>query len=51
MTDGFIRLPEPAGDAACWLGRVCPECGALDEAPGSFGVCTRCGAELPEVDG
>ena len=34
------------GDAACWLGRVCPECGALDESPRDS--CPRCGAELPE---
>jgi len=37
--------PEPidqGGDAACWLGRVCDNCGALIE--GSRGVlCWRCG--------
>jgi len=29
------------GDAACWLASVCPECGAMREAPGA---CRRCGA-------
>jgi len=34
---------EPEGDAACWLDRVCDECGALVE--GSAAVpCWRCGA-------
>jgi len=50
MTEGIIRVPEPVGDAACWLGRVCPECGALDEAPTPAEVCARCGAELPEAE-
>lgn len=39
------RAPaEPeGGDAACWLDRVCPACGALqDTAP--FARCHRCGA-------
>ncbi|MET7937839.1 hypothetical protein [Streptomyces sp. NPDC005322] len=32
------------GDAACWLDRVCTECGAIqDIAP--FDRCSRCGAE------
>jgi len=32
---------EQGGDAACWLGRVCDNCGALIE--GSRGVpCWRC---------
>jgi len=31
-----------AGDAACWLGLVCPDCGALNAA----GIpCWRCGRE------
>lgn len=33
--------PDQGGDAACWLGRVCDNCGALIE--GSRGVpCWRC---------
>lgn len=33
------------GDPVCWLGRVCPECGALVE----FGtVCPRCDSPLPD---
>lgn len=33
--------PDEGGDAACWLDRVCPECGAFQE---SAGACWRCGA-------
>lgn len=32
---------EEGGDAACWLARVCPECGALLEGSDA---CWRCGA-------
>ncbi|TQM78363.1 hypothetical protein FHX81_0629 [Saccharothrix saharensis] len=42
--------PEPVGDPVCWLSRVCPECGALDEGP-ARAVCPRCGAEMPEREG
>ncbi|MFI0819331.1 hypothetical protein ACH4TX_25650 [Streptomyces sp. NPDC021098] len=43
--------PTPAepegGDAACWLDRVCAECGALqDTSP--FDRCRRCGAEAED---
>ncbi|WP_158545975.1 hypothetical protein [Blastococcus sp. TF02A-30] len=41
--------PEPddeGGDPACWLRRVCPECGRIaDEDPPTR--CAQCGAELP----
>jgi hypothetical protein len=30
------------GDPACWLGRVCAECGALIEGPRGT-ACWRCG--------
>ncbi|MEU5272391.1 hypothetical protein AB0G77_28400 [Streptomyces hygroscopicus] len=43
------RTPDPApaepegGEAACWLEKVCAECGAIqDTAP--FDRCARCGA-------
>jgi hypothetical protein len=40
------------GDPACWLDRVCPQCGRLntgaDNASQRPGTCERCGAELPE---
>jgi len=49
VTDGIIRIPEPVGDAACWLARVCPECGALDESREAAEVCARCGARLAEA--
>lgn len=37
---------EYGGDAVCWLGRVCPECGAMNEgAPdGATRPCWHCGA-------
>lgn len=35
------------GDPACWLGRVCDECGALIEGPRSL-PCWRCGAVRAE---
>jgi hypothetical protein len=45
MSDDNVARDEEAtdqgGDAACWLGRVCDNCGALIE--GSRGVpCWRC---------
>ncbi|MFC5993227.1 hypothetical protein ACFQE5_03255 [Pseudonocardia hispaniensis] len=43
------RAYEPddeVGDPACWMNRVCPECGGLaDEDPPTR--CQRCGADLP----
>lgn len=38
---------EPAGDDACWLGELCPECGAMPEGAGAeepAAPCWRCGA-------
>jgi len=32
---------EYGGDSACWLSKVCPECGALLDDPAS--PCWRCG--------
>ncbi|MBH0129710.1 hypothetical protein [Salinibacterium sp. NK8237] len=34
-----------AGDAACWLPRVCEECGALVEGE-LPALCWRCGAQV-----
>lgn len=39
---------ESNGDAACWLGQVCPECGAMIEAE-LPAACWRCG-ELVQRD-
>jgi len=40
---------DEGGDPACWLGRVCPECGRFaDEPPPT--TCVRCGTELPSVE-
>ncbi|AUA08976.1 hypothetical protein HUF15_43995 [Streptomyces samsunensis] len=39
--------PPPAepegGDPACWLDRVCADCGAIQDTAG-FTHCARCGA-------
>ncbi|HEX5405168.1 MAG TPA: hypothetical protein VFX16_23045 [Pseudonocardiaceae bacterium] len=47
MKDGEQhRTSDEGGDPACWLGQVCPECGAFTDqaAPAT---CPRCGAALP----
>jgi len=48
---GRARLPGvegvPEGEAACWLGVLCPECGAMPEGEGARDPrvpCWRCGA-------
>ncbi|WP_193103764.1 hypothetical protein [Brachybacterium sp. FME24] len=36
----------PAGEAACWIGLLCPECGAVPEGDGAQDQsvpCWRCG--------
>lgn len=33
--------PQQGGDAACWLSRVCPTCGAFNEDPNR--ACWHCG--------
>lgn len=38
---------DEGGDAACWLRRVCPECGRLHAADPPD-VCEVCGADLPD---
>ncbi|GGU88396.1 hypothetical protein GCM10010502_46410 [Kitasatospora aureofaciens] len=35
---------DEGGESACWLDRVCPECGRLRERPGP-GPCETCGAD------
>ncbi|WP_030230964.1 hypothetical protein [Streptomyces sp. NRRL S-350] len=35
---------DEGGESACWLDRVCPECGRLRERPGPQ-PCENCGAE------
>ncbi|MFJ9442244.1 hypothetical protein ACIRRH_10265 [Kitasatospora sp. NPDC101235] len=34
---------DEGGESACWLDRVCPECGRLRERPGPA-PCENCGA-------
>lgn len=51
MTDDGTRPAERAGttgggDPACWLNRVCEECGAFREDL-SAPVCVRCGTPFP----
>ncbi|MFD4421463.1 hypothetical protein ACFWN7_08160 [Agromyces sp. NPDC058484] len=47
MTADGRDTPHPhddlGGDPACWLGRVCPECGAMIEGPIGR-ACWTCGA-------
>ncbi len=38
---------DEGGDEACWLRRVCPECGRL-HGPDPPDVCELCGADMPE---
>jgi rubrerythrin len=47
--DGRAEPPDEdrPGDPACWLRRVCPECGTLaDEDPPT--TCPHCQASIPE---
>lgn len=57
MTDETVSRPGEApsrpdepqgGDPACWLDRVCPECGAFTER--GFDTCPRCGSSLADAD-
>lgn len=36
---------DEGGDAVCWLGVLCPECGAMPSEDADR--CWRCGAERP----
>lgn len=42
------RLPavSEGGDPACWLDRVCPECGRIADAPAP--TCPACGSAYPD---
>lgn len=44
------REEADGGDPVCWLSRVCPECGTLDDGP-ARAVCSRCGAAIPDAEG
>ncbi|MFF4381404.1 hypothetical protein [Kitasatospora sp. NPDC001547] len=41
---------DEGGEPACWLDRVCPECGRLRERSGP-GPCENCGANRGENGG
>jgi hypothetical protein len=40
------RPVELGGDPACWLNRVCPDCGLLNDEHAD--ACRDCGADLPD---
>lgn len=42
-----VGPPEPGGDPACWLRRVCPACGRLADDDRAT-RCPACGGPLPE---
>lgn len=39
---------ESPGDPACWMARVCPDCGGLAETDPPT-RCPRCGATIPQT--
>jgi rubrerythrin len=44
LSRGREATTAEGGDAACWLDRVCDECGALVDGPDE--MCPRCGKPL-----
>ena len=40
----LLAVEDAGGDAACWLHELCPECGAVPDAPATR--CWRCGRTL-----
>jgi len=42
---GNLGRGNTGGDAVCWLDRVCPECGALNEGS-PLDPCWRCGTSM-----
>lgn len=42
---GAVSDGEENGDAVCWLGMLCPECGAMPSE--GTDRCWRCGADRP----
>ncbi|MDQ0381178.1 hypothetical protein [Amycolatopsis thermophila] len=43
------QVPDEGGDPACWLARVCPECGLVADVDPPT-VCQRCGTRLETGD-
>ncbi|WP_167349793.1 hypothetical protein [Kitasatospora purpeofusca] len=41
---------DEGGEPACWLDRVCEDCGRVRERPGP-GPCENCGSGADAVDG
>lgn len=54
IVDDEIDPTDPAGEAVCWIGLLCPECGAMPEGEGARDPrvpCWRCGAVRPTDPG
>ena len=52
--DEDVDPHEPAGEAVCWIGQLCPECGAMPEGAGAQDPsvpCWRCGTVRSQVTG
>ncbi|GAA1313327.1 hypothetical protein [Brachybacterium tyrofermentans] len=48
--DDEVDPTDSAGEAVCWIGLLCPECGAMPEGEGTRDPsvpCWRCGAVRP----
>jgi hypothetical protein len=41
--DGVVSEGDDSGDVVCWLGMLCPECGAMPSDGDDR--CWRCGAD------
>jgi hypothetical protein len=44
--DATPERSDLGGDPACWLNRVCPDCGLLNDEHAD--ACRSCGADLPD---
>ncbi|MGO1978681.1 hypothetical protein [Brachybacterium tyrofermentans] len=52
--DDEVDPTDSAGEAVCWIGLLCPECGAMPEGEGARDPrvpCWRCGAVRPTDPG
>lgn len=52
--DEDLDPEEPAGEPVCWIGRLCPECGAMPEGAGEQDPsvpCWRCGTIRAQGEG
>ena len=52
--DEDVDPSQPAGEPVCWIGQLCPECGAMPEGAGAQDPsvpCWRCGTVRSQVTG